>query len=143
MMRAATISRWQITRTSGERIVMEGATEREALLLARESCPDDLRFEIHLLSTICERCRTEVLAGQRCETCHAKREARKRPFIVRVSFLLKAGWTPVYEARVRAFGLAGATALGVREAKRSAVKPRARIAQTKIELIAVRKAQRS
>ena len=141
-MRAATISRWQITRTSGERVVFEAATEREAQLLARESFPDDLRFEISLLSTICERCRAEVPAGQRCEACHAKREARKRPFIVRIVFLLKAGWTPAYEARVRAFGIAGAAVLGVREAKRSSVKPRARIAQTKIDVINVRRAQR-
>lgn len=141
-MWATTISRWQITRTSEKQIVFEAATEREARLLARESFPEDERFEIALISTLCERCRAEVPAGGRCEVCHAKREARKRTFIVRVRFLLKAGWTAAYEARVRALGLAGATAVGVREAKRSAVKPRARIAQTKIELVAVRKGQR-
>ncbi len=141
-MRQATISRWQITRTSGEQVVFEGQTDREAELLARVSFPEDERFEVALISTLCERCRAEVPAGGRCEACHAKRDARKRTFIVRVAFLLKAGWTPAYEARVRAFGLAGATALGVREAKRSAVKPRARIAQTKIDVIAVRKQAR-
>jgi len=138
-MRPATSGQWQVTRTNGEAVIFEAATEREAQLLARESFPGDTCFEVQLLATVCERCRAAVPAGERCEACRARREARKRNFIVRATFLVKAGWTPVYEARVKAFGLVGATALGVRQAKRESVKRGARISQTKIEVLNVQK----
>lgn len=43
-MRGATISQWQVTRTNGERVVFETATEREAQLLARERLPGRWRL---------------------------------------------------------------------------------------------------
>jgi hypothetical protein len=59
-----------------------------------------------------------------------------------VSFLLvKAGWTRPYEARVRAMGIVGATAVAVREAKQVLVKPRARITETSIRVIPVRRSR--
>ena len=138
-MRGTTIGKWQVTRTTGECLVFEGETEREARLLAREAFPDDARFGVELISRVCERCRATVAAGARCESCKAMREARKRLYVVRASFLVKAGWTPMCEVRVRAFGLVGASALGVREAKKATVKRGARITQTKIEVLHVRK----
>ena len=45
----------------------------------------------------------------------ARREARKRLSIVRVSFLTRGGWSSETEVRVRAAGLTGATMLGVRD----------------------------
>jgi hypothetical protein len=133
------IGQWQVTRANGERVVFEGQTEREAQLLAREAFPEDGRFEVMLISRICERCRATVPGAGRCEACQAKRDARKRSYIVRVAFLLRAGWSAPFEARVKAFSVAGATALGVREAKRTGVKRGARITQTKIDVLAVRK----
>jgi hypothetical protein len=134
-MRSGVTGRWQVTRTNGERVIFEAATEREAGLLARESFPEDDRFELALLSMMCARCRAVMPAAGRCELCRARREARKRGFIVHVAFLVKAGWTARYEARVKAFTPAGAAALGVREAKRARVKPRARVSQVRLEVI--------
>lgn len=134
-----TIGQWQVTRTNGERLVFEGETEREAQLLAREAFPEDSTFEVVLVSRLCERCRATVQAGARCEACAARREARKRAFVVRVAFLLRGGWTLLHETRVKAFSVVGATALGVREAKKASVRRGARIAQTKIEVLTVRK----
>lgn len=122
-MPAATIRQWRVTRASGESVLIEAETEREVQLLARESWPEDAgAFRTGLISSICAKCRTTVPVGGTCETCRGRRDQGQRTFIVRVAFLLNGGWTSTYEARIRAMGVTGATALGVREAKRAGVK---------------------
>ena len=65
------------------------------------------------------------------------RSARQRPWIGQVSFLVRTGWTTKCEVRVRANGHSGAAMKAVREAKRLAVKSRAKIDQVKLTLIRV------
>jgi hypothetical protein len=69
----------------------------------------------------------------------ASREARKRFWLVRASFLTKRGWSVEKEVRIRAAGLVGATALGLREAKRTILEPRTRVQATRVQILPVAK----
>lgn len=73
-----------------------------------------------------------------CGCIHLEVRARREPsrqWVIEVSFLLaKGGWTRPYQARPFAFGLIGAIAKGVREAKKAEVKPRSHIKNTKVLL---------
>ena len=68
----------------------------------------------------------------------AAREARLRTWIVNAEFFVKNRWI-AKEVRVKAMGHGGAAMKGVREAKRLALKPRTRVQQIRITLIAVPK----
>jgi hypothetical protein len=63
-------------------------------------------------------------------------EARLRTWIVTGAFFVKNRWLEA-EVRVKAGGLVGAITKGVREAKRQALKPRTRVAQTKVTVVPV------
>jgi hypothetical protein len=67
----------------------------------------------------------------------AAREARKRMWIVRVTFLTSKSWAIEREVRVRAAGLTGAVMQGVRQARREALPPRTRVRQAAVKAIPV------
>jgi len=69
------------------------------------------------------------------------REKRKRLWIVEVSFLVRRGWTDTFELRVRALGLTGAVAKGVREARRTHLPRGTRVQQVRVGAIAVPRRQ--
>ena len=69
------------------------------------------------------------------------RKARQPQWIVQVSFLVRTGWTRQVDVRARAKTASGAAFKGVREAKRTAVRPRARVEQVKIVVIPVKGAR--
>jgi hypothetical protein len=64
-----------------------------------------------------------------------------RTWVVTATFLVKNRWIEK-EVKVKAGGLVGALTKGVREAKLQAVKPGARILQTKATLVPVRTTRR-
>lgn len=131
---------WRATRADGQTTVFEAESEREATLLARESWGSDSTFTLTLVGRSCPQCgATFGPEVKGCPACKARRDERKRPYLATVMFLLKGGWTRPHEARVRAMGIVGATAVAVREAKRAVVKPRARIAEMKVSVVPVRK----
>jgi len=105
----------------------------------------------------------EVGERSRCQHCHhprhdgdcaicgcvrfepvdlAKREARKRLWLVEASFLVRRGWTKAVEVRVKALGLSGAVMHGTREARRATLKPGTRVKQLRLTVVAVPKGGR-
>ncbi len=72
----------------------------------------------------------------------AAREERKRLWLVEASFLVRRGWTRSVEVRVKSLGLSGAAMRGTREARRASLKPRTRVQQVKLTIIAVPKGGR-
>jgi hypothetical protein len=68
---------------------------------------------------------------------YGRRDARKRLWLVRVSFLTRRGWTPEREVRVRAAALTGATMLGVREARRQSLVRGTRVGQARVSIVAI------
>lgn len=65
----------------------------------------------------------------------AAREARKRGWLVRVAFETRQGWTRDVEVRVRAKSMTGAAMRGVQEARKLALKPRARASATRMVIV--------
>jgi len=72
----------------------------------------------------------------------ARREARKRLWLVGASFLVRRGWTKPVEVRVKAFGLSGAAMHGTREARRTSLKPGTRVQQVRLTIVALPKGGR-
>jgi hypothetical protein len=71
------------------------------------------------------------------------RRARQPQWIVQVSFLVRTGWTRETEVRTRAKTASGAAFKGIREAKRAAVRPRARVEQVKVAVIPIKRSSLS
>jgi hypothetical protein len=67
----------------------------------------------------------------------ARREERKRLWVVTVSFLTRRGWSPEQQVRVRAGAFTGAAMRGIREARRCALPPKTRIAQARLTVLPV------
>ena len=67
----------------------------------------------------------------------AAKEARKRTWVVSISMFVKNRWIESGEFRVRSKGAAGAAALALRQAKRDHLKPRTRIGQFRLSIVAV------
>jgi hypothetical protein len=66
----------------------------------------------------------------------AARDARRKLFLVRVAFLTRTGWTSDVEVRVRAQSMTGAAMRGVQQARKAALRPRTRVSQARIMVIA-------
>lgn len=66
----------------------------------------------------------------------AAREARRRQFLVRAAFLVRGGWTRDVEVRVRAQTMTGAAMRGVQEARKLALRPRTRVNEARLVVIA-------
>ena len=66
----------------------------------------------------------------------AAREARKRLWVVKAAFLTRHGWTTDVEVRVRAQTMTGAAMRGVQQARKQALKPRTRVAQARLTVVA-------
>lgn len=65
----------------------------------------------------------------------AAREARKRLWLVRAAFFTGRGWTADVEVRVRAQTMTGAAMRGVQQARKQALKPRARVEQARLTIL--------
>lgn len=100
--------------------------------------------------TRCRHCRRPRHDGD-CAVCGcvkfeprdlARKEARKRLWLVEASFLVRRGWTKPVAVRVKAMGLSGALLHGSREARRAALKPGTRVQQPKLTALAVGKGGR-
>lgn len=65
----------------------------------------------------------------------AAREARKRLWLVRSSFLTRSGWTRDVDVRVRAQTMTGAAMRGVQAARRMALEPRTRASQARFTVV--------
>ena len=72
----------------------------------------------------------------------ARKEARKRLWLVEATFLVRRGWTKPTEVRVKALGLSGAVMHGTREARRATMKPGTRVQQLRLTVVAVPKGGR-
>jgi hypothetical protein len=63
------------------------------------------------------------------------REPRGRLFVVQVALLTTRGWSATFDVRVRSQGLAGAIWKGVREARRTHLKPGTRVQQARVNAL--------
>jgi hypothetical protein len=93
----------------------------------------------------CASCKHNAHPGHDCAECGCTRykdrriasETRQRVWTVQADFFVRNRWIRSSDIRVKAMAVAGASLKALREAKRVTLKPRTRVAQTRLTLTPV------